>query len=630
MDIVLLSTAWGAKHGGINAFNRDFALGLAAALGTDGRVFCAVLDPSDRDIEAARQARVTIAPIRGKRHSDRFDPSWSYEVTDWMKQRGINPANLLWVGHDLVTGDVALKGAEINGGQAALLMHMSYIHYQAVKHNNGLEADTKHREQRKLFERNASCFAVGPFLRNACKKIAKKEVAGLVPGFPDGLRTHSPDDEIVAITFGRLDRASEAIKQGRLAVAAFGRAVEMANRSQATADVFSDARLHVVGLALDDGTEMRDVQSLAAQYARQRVNVIPLPYDDDRDRLFERLGEANIASMLSWHEGFGLTGWEAIAAEIPLILSKKSGLYQLIEEELGGAGIGCLHPVEIKGALTLDANDMLPDVDVETVAQKFVYIATHLPKCKRDAVVLKSSLVAKLGCSWRDTARQFLAAVGPTAIVVRSVESIEPPVVEQAYDPSEINDVTHGPFAATEIENGIAQCAELLPGTTQGSTLTSFDLLPELRFGEKELPCGGLTISFGLSEALLTPQFTDCRLAAGKRLGDTPHPNVRVDGNAWRIIGPKENGVLVRRSLGTEPLARVHAKKGARPKVRLVLTAQQGWITYRKTGRAAKNMSRSKEAILEVFLNKCLGATDGVVTLSRISMGTTEGNDETN
>ena len=40
-NILLLATAWGPKHGGINAFNMDFAQGLVTYLHDAGRVFCA-------------------------------------------------------------------------------------------------------------------------------------------------------------------------------------------------------------------------------------------------------------------------------------------------------------------------------------------------------------------------------------------------------------------------------------------------------------------------------------------------------------------------------------------------------------------------------------------------------------
>ena len=48
-NFLLLATAWGPKFGGINAFNTDFAKGLAAHLGADGRVFCAVFNPTRED-----------------------------------------------------------------------------------------------------------------------------------------------------------------------------------------------------------------------------------------------------------------------------------------------------------------------------------------------------------------------------------------------------------------------------------------------------------------------------------------------------------------------------------------------------------------------------------------------------
>jgi len=39
-NFMLLATAWGPKHGGINAFNADFAIALAEVVGPDGKVFC--------------------------------------------------------------------------------------------------------------------------------------------------------------------------------------------------------------------------------------------------------------------------------------------------------------------------------------------------------------------------------------------------------------------------------------------------------------------------------------------------------------------------------------------------------------------------------------------------------------
>jgi glycosyltransferase involved in cell wall biosynthesis len=50
------------------------------------------------------------------------------------------------------------------------------------------------------------------------------------------------------------------------------------------------------------------------------VNLHALPYTDDRQQLYSELSRASVALMPSWHEGFGLVAWEAIAAGVPLIV----------------------------------------------------------------------------------------------------------------------------------------------------------------------------------------------------------------------------------------------------------------------------------------------------------------------
>jgi glycosyltransferase involved in cell wall biosynthesis len=626
MDVIFLATAWGPRFGGVNAFNQDFAIGIARQLGDSGRVFCAVPNATTSEISAAQSAHVTIVPLPEKQPVERFDPSWAFDIIESLKSEKIDLQKTIWIGHDLVSGQAALNGAKLSGGRSALLMHMSYIQYQAVKHGIGQVADTKHREQKKLFSSNeATCFAVGPLLQKACKQIGAKQVHQLVPGFPGArIAQNSSEDDIVAITFGRLDKQSDIIKQGRLAVAAFGRAIDLANSSYGpTLAAFRAARLYVVGLEAKDSSA-KEIQRFVRKFAKRTVNLIGLPYSESRDELFERLGEANLAMMLSWHEGFGLTGWEAIAAEIPLIVSKSSGVYQLIERELGGAGIGCLHPVEIRGTSVIDERqDEISEQDISTVANRIFHIATDIARAKRDAHQLRNMLVGKLGCTWDDTAKAFLSVMGWEDTAARiSTDTALPRSTTPEPSPSRTE------IVSISTENSISQCVELLPGTTQGSSLTSFDLLPELRFGETELDIRGSTFSVGLSEALLAIALSDCSLAPGPRLGDTPHPNVRVDGNRWRIIGPSENGVLVRRALGTEPLAKVRAKKGSRPIVEMEILAHQGWISYRQTDGKKKNLSRNKQAVLEIFLNKCLGVVDGTIVLSRAAMGPKGAKDE--
>src|SRR5260221_12672008 len=126
MNILLLATAWGPRYGGINAFNQDFALGLGNIIKGTRRVFCAVPSARATDVAEAMKDGVTLIPIPEASESGDFKDAWIYAIAHCLKNQHGNPDDLVWVGHDVVTGFAARKGAELTGGTPALLMHMSY------------------------------------------------------------------------------------------------------------------------------------------------------------------------------------------------------------------------------------------------------------------------------------------------------------------------------------------------------------------------------------------------------------------------------------------------------------------------------------------------------------------------
>ena len=119
-------------------------------------------------------------------------------------------------------------------------------------------------------------------------------------------------------------------------------------------------------------------------------------------------------------EGFGLTGWEAIAAGVPLILGRNSGLYRLIDERLGGAGRGCVHAIDIRGSeanrgaeggdADQEADNFRPE-DAEAVCRAVLDIAADPDGARRDALSLRQLLEDK-GCTWEQAAWGFAADLG--------------------------------------------------------------------------------------------------------------------------------------------------------------------------------------------------------------------------
>lgn len=124
-NILLLATAWGPKHGGINAFNMDFAQGLVSYLHGAGRVFCAVLDASNADFTEAEARGITLLSIERSPESASFDKSWAYDV--WKRLQSQYPDQTIdwWVGHDVVSGAATVEGPSVaRYGHTAVIMHM--------------------------------------------------------------------------------------------------------------------------------------------------------------------------------------------------------------------------------------------------------------------------------------------------------------------------------------------------------------------------------------------------------------------------------------------------------------------------------------------------------------------------
>ncbi len=417
MPIVLFATAWGPRFGGINAFNQDFALGLSRARGKAERVFCVVLDPSTADVTAARNGGVTLVPVLGKPAASRMDPDWLLGVEEWFTGQGIALAGSCWVGHDVISGAIALKAAQRHGGVPAVIHHMDYAAYKALQTADRTRFDTAEREQAEFFGvacAGAALFAVGPLLAESAARLSGRQVSDvheLVPGFPEPDLQNRSGADLTAITFGRLSPEEDLIKQGMLATRAFSRAVKDARGQPDSPLARQQPGMGLIGLS-DDVEEAARVQDEASQAAGSRILVKPLPFDTDRRTLFQRLEQANLAMMLSLHEGFGLTGWEAIAAEIPLIVSENSGVFRLIETRLGGAGMGCVNHLRIDGPTTRE--DPFNESDVARVASVIRAIAADLLAAKRNATNLKAQLRAACGgCTWDATAWAFLAAIRP-------------------------------------------------------------------------------------------------------------------------------------------------------------------------------------------------------------------------
>lgn len=397
--IVFVTDRWGYERGGINAFNTDACSALAEFLSTRQiRVVCAVQSATQSNVDDAKEKGIKLVALDPTGESAALGAFRAHELIATVKSEVCLPVKW-WFGHDVVSGELAAKASKLSPGSKSAVFH--HMNYEAYK---GFSSDPESLQEKVLKQRDVLLgadivFGIGPKLTQSAKdktsgKGPLQQVVELVPGLPEIEGVEAPG-LFSAITFGRISPATDLIKQASLAVAAFSAVKDSAN-----SPLGMDARLTVIGLSgKSSDSEHQQLLRVAQQYGNRAVPINAFPYNDDRHQLFDALRHHSVCMMLSFHEGFGLTGWEAVAAEVPLIVSTNSGLYETIDQLAAGLGTGCIYPVEIRGQI---GDRAFHEDDLQIVLTAISKVAKDSVRAKNNARALKKLLSGI--CTWRQAA----------------------------------------------------------------------------------------------------------------------------------------------------------------------------------------------------------------------------------
>ena len=416
--LITFATQWGSKYGGINSFNADFLTAFGVAYHLGAQVVCVVASATPEVQEDASKAHVRLVTLQFLPAAAAFGPEHGEAGAEQLKRSNIsfNPDKTVWLGHDRITGAAAIAAAKMAGGRSAVIHHMSYDHYESYAEDSQ-SAERKTREQTTLFQSADLILAVGPLLRDAVddRLSGSKPVHMLIPGLAD-IEAQEAPKTFVAFMSGRLSDDAARIKQGHLGIAAFARAQREARDDGMPETLCKQPKLLLRGVDFEgrivasSSSEREDpegeLKRFAEGYAGGVVNVHALPYTEDRRVLYSELSKSSVALMPSWHEGFGLVAWEAIAAGVPLILSKNSGVYRLLEEEYPGAGTGCVYPLDVRGAS--DA-PFFHEEDLRATVARLKAIANNPGTARKQASILRNLLGEK---TWAACAEQATHAFG--------------------------------------------------------------------------------------------------------------------------------------------------------------------------------------------------------------------------
>ena len=414
--LVAFATHWGTQFGGINSFNSDLLTAVAAAFGNDVKTVCVVPNASKTEVDAAQREGVLLVSLNLP-GTKAFVVELETAVLQALQSAGVQPhtAETVWLGHDRITGAIALAATQKCGGQSALIHHMSYGHYEAFAENSD-QANAKEAEQKQLFTKANIVLAVGPLLRDAlCDMLDGKEVPMLVPGLPE-ITPRTEPRTFKAFLSGRLNDSARKIKQAYLGVAAFGNAVRQCSENTGLPTALhrtSEPRLVLRGVEFEDAGGETDPQAekslklFAEGYAGCAFTLHALPFTTDRTVLFNDLRAASVVMMPSWHEGFGLVAWEAIAAGVPLILSSKSGAYRLLKELESGVYTSMVSVIEVAGS---NQEPHFREEDLKALAAALIQIAKNPAGHREKAIQLRRDLLSQY--SWDHCAKQLSDALG--------------------------------------------------------------------------------------------------------------------------------------------------------------------------------------------------------------------------
>lgn len=411
---VFIADGWGAVNGGINCFNYDLVKACAHIKKDDNdiRICCVVpgLTP-EQQTEMQQEGIIPITLSKGA-----FDSPEAVQVISGNIQK--NPeleyfypdkCNTFCVGHDIYTGNISKQLAEECSGWNIVFHHMDYQSYYLLGKPNVSNYEKKVEEQKSVLRGADLVCAVGPMLHQSAEDLSRDagKCIEVFPGVASFNAQPKYPNRYNLIVFGRVEEDNQAIKQTPLAIDAFAKAISM---DQDTRIIRDNSMLWVIGYDVDDPESLTEevlrLQKEAAEIAGCMCNVSPSSYINDRTELGEKLRDMSVAMMLSFHEGFGLVGYEAIAAGVPLILSKNTGLYMFLEREKLDH---LIYPVQIAGS---NLTKRYSEDDLCTVAKALRDIRQEEDKYKEKALKLRETLLSKSDkYSWDAVANNFIENV---------------------------------------------------------------------------------------------------------------------------------------------------------------------------------------------------------------------------
>ena len=145
------------------------------------------------------------------------------------------------------------------------------------------------------------------------------------------------------------------------------------------------------------------------QAAGKLIPITANSYISDEKELFDELASSSLCIMPSTYEGFGLTAYEAIAAGVPVIISKQTGLFKFLNSWKGKSINGLFKSIDIHGGIQ-DNGKEYAENDLHALSECIREVFSDYTKHKKMALELRNILLSS-GCTWNYATRTFVSII---------------------------------------------------------------------------------------------------------------------------------------------------------------------------------------------------------------------------
>ncbi|MDO4040919.1 glycosyltransferase [Clavibacter michiganensis] len=328
---LLVADEWNAGKGGITSFNRELALALVQA----GKEVCVYLPQADDEVSREAGAvgidiAVPASLIPG------ISGASALLASQLRHSRLENYAPDVIIGHGRILGPHAYYVQGLFGDKA-LRVHIVHTNpelLELAKEGDGGEPRTRIASERRQLEvalaKSANVVAgVGPNLfawiaDDLIAIDAEVEVIQINPGLRDWGVLRDPATVPAKREFLLVGRIEDFESKGvELAIRALGVAL------QERPHIDEAISLVLRGVPTEHKILRDRVTEIAEEYS---LDVVFREYSDNVLDVKTDIRKAIAVMMPSPHEGFGLSAFEAIAMGTPVIISKESGLSQMLSK----------------------------------------------------------------------------------------------------------------------------------------------------------------------------------------------------------------------------------------------------------------------------------------------------------